>query len=64
MELGGLKIDKLNSNKFHIWKNIVQLIPSLCELDDYLASDLPGTNSSDCLTWSKKIPKPWPLLVS
>eukprot|EP00171_Calliarthron_tuberculosum_P004339 IDg4339t1 len=53
MELGGLKIDKLNNDNFHIWKSRVQLVLSLRELDDYLTSDSPGTDSNDSLKWSK-----------
>lgn len=53
MELSGLKIDKLKDDKFHIWKNRVQLIMSFRELDDYLTAEPPCAESSEYTTWSK-----------
>lgn len=41
MELSGLKIDKLKDDNFNIWKNRVQPILSLRELDDYLTFEEP-----------------------
>lgn len=53
MKLSGLNIDKLKNDNLHIWKNIVQLILSLRELDDYLTTEYPGNGSSEHTTWTK-----------
>ena len=55
MDVGGssLKIDKLSSTNFHAWKQKIQLVLSLRELDDHIDEDPPERTDASYTAWMK-----------
>lgn len=51
--LGAVKVDKLNDSNFHSWKQKIQLLLSLRELDDFIHDDPPSIDSDNYRDWCK-----------
>ena len=49
----GIKIDKLNDSNFHAWKQKIQLLLSLRELDRFVEEDPPARDSDEYPDWRK-----------
>ena len=52
--LGGLKIEKLGENNFHVWKQKVELVLAFRELDDHITEEDPPTDPDTLREWKKK----------
>lgn len=50
---GGIKIEKLGEDNFHVWKQKVELLLALKDLDDHLESTRP-TDDDELSAWKKK----------
>ena len=48
------KIDKLNNNNYHAWKQKIMHLLALKDLDDFIYSDPPAQDSSQFISWTKK----------
>ncbi len=50
---GGIKLEKLNNTNFHAWKQKIQLVLSLRELDDFIDDDPPAMDADNYREWCK-----------
>ncbi len=53
MDFSSIKVDKLNNSNFHAWKQKIQLVLSLRELDDYSQDDPPIDDAEVYREWCK-----------
>ncbi len=50
---GGIKLEKLNNTNFHAWKQKIQLVLSLRELEDFINDDPPAMDADNYREWCK-----------
>lgn len=53
MDIGSKKVDKFNNSNFLAWKQKIQLVLSLRELDDYTQDDPPVEDAEVYREWCK-----------
>lgn len=51
--LSGLKIEKLNENSFHVWKQKVEFLLAFCELDDAVLNSISANDKDEKREWNK-----------
>ncbi len=50
---GGIKLKKLNNTNFHAWKQKIQLVLSLRELDNFINDDPSAMDADNYREWCK-----------